>query len=627
VLETLETRALLSGETVPLTGTYTTPAAAAEAAAGTFPAQWTWDPGDTVRQPLPATGGTPLVKQYRNGQLIGTYSILGGGTWGQPDSYLNPYAPSGPFSRGPYRNWADGDLFEVYPAVYSGVNNQPWIGPMFDNDAEYSTGVSHTPTNITIRGVTVDGVRPVIKLDSAGASNNTLGQSVIYVDRSVNLTIENIDVDGSAGGPVGKAGVYLNGADNVTLRNMRIHGFRHSNANGIFGTGGSNAGTVTIAGVELYDNGGDGGPEHNIYINASEVDPNYTVHMTGCWSHDAFYGHTFKSRAQVNILEGNYFQGGVPQSGATQAEAYLVDIPNGGRLTMRNNVLVKNASGVNSNGASVTFATEGVEDARPLAINIENNTFVAFTRYYDGSHEVWPLFFYYPMQLPGSAGFPVRNVSIQRNVFVGYRDAGDPALDYRGDLALIAGFADLNPDFSLKTNYVPADTSIVGTPAYGHEALLGRTRQLATVGARDAAGGAVSSASISGYVWNDRNGSGAWNRGELPLSGWTVYLDANNNGKLDSGERRTLTDARGFYQFSSLAAGSYKVRQVLKSGWRMTCPTGGSYTLTLVAGQSVQGQAFGDKRVGSLAMEDDLYPEVIRPTGRRLHSAVVERVL
>lgn len=41
-------------------------------------------------------------------------------------------------------------------------------------------------------------------------------------------------------------------------------------------------------------------------------------------------------------------------------------------------------------------------------------------------------------------------------------------------------------------------------------------------------------ASISGTVWNDYNANGRINFGEPRLPGWQVYLDGNNNGKLDS---------------------------------------------------------------------------------------------
>ena len=471
-----------------LTNAYVTAAAQAETfcTTGEFPTQWTWDPAGTTAAPAPAVSGEPLVKQIRNGQVIATYQILGSGACtNSENSYRNPVTACGPFSRSPFRNWADGDTFEVYPAVYAGLENQPWIGPMVDTGAEYDAGQFHIPKNITIRGITVNGQRPVIKLTADGIANNNLGQSAVYLDDCENITIENIDIDGSAALQVGKAAIFLEKAKNLILRDMRIHGFRTARANGIFGSY-FNAGTLTLERIELYDNGGDGGPEHNIYINESEIDAAFQVHMRNSWSHDAFYGHTYKSRAQVNVLEGNYFQGGVPVMGETQAENYLVDIPNGGILVMRNNILVKNHSGDSSNGMSVTYGMEGITGERPCRILIENNTFLAMARYYDSQeHPLFPFSFFYPQLVPGSHGFPVNDAAVQRNVFAGYCNRGDPVMDYRGDIALTVGFSELNLDYSLKNKYGGAAAAILNTPAYRHAAQGGAVRTLPTIGAVD----------------------------------------------------------------------------------------------------------------------------------------------
>ncbi len=42
---------------------------------------------------------------------------------------------------------------------------------------------------------------------------------------------------------------------------------------------------------------------------------------------------------------------------------------------------------------------------------------------------------------------------------------------------------------------------------------------------------------IQGGVWNDLDLNGSWDPGESGLSGWTVYLDANNNGHYDPAMR------------------------------------------------------------------------------------------
>lgn len=292
-------------------------------------------------------------------------------------------------------------------------------------------GALEAPKNIIIRGITVNGVRPLLRLPSTGGSNNTLAQGIIYFDKSENIVFENFDIESTPkSGALGKAAIYFNGAKNLTLRNLRLHGFKAQSANGIFGTD-NNSGTLRLENLELYDNGGGNGPENNFYIGASKADPNFTVHMACAYSHDVYYGHLFKSRAQKNILEGNYFMG--TAAAGTQSENYSFDVPNGGELIMRNNGLAKNASGDNRNGLTVTFKMEGATDTRADAITIERNTFVSYTRYFDSQqHQVAPFSFFYPSKNPTAADFPVKNFSVRGNAYIGLCQHFGSELNYRG---------------------------------------------------------------------------------------------------------------------------------------------------------------------------------------------------
>ncbi len=505
-----------------------------------YPPQFTWSPkfASQARAATASDNLTPKIEQVRNGAVIATYSSFGSlasckaNFETNASTNLNNLAQAAQSGCGVfglkshvdlYRMWQPGDVFLVYPAVYSGPSNNIFIGPRPDY---YHDPVEHVPNNITIQGVTVNGIRPVI-LDPAPDGDFASNQAPIYIwngGTTLNGTsggatipatghnpsgvkITNIDlaIDKAIPGFNGKAGIYSNGSDNLTLSQMRIHGFEMITgntygANGVFNTV-NDTGTLELDQMELYDNGGAEGPAHNIYINVSEVDPNYTVHMVNSWSHDVHFGHTFKSRARTNILEGNYFQGGTPQTalGYTQAENYLVDIPNGGVLKMHNNVLVKSISGPNSNGASVTFDVEGLnpEDgtlARTYSADIENNTFVTFGSTYDGSHPNWPIYFYKGI-VPNTAGFQVPtlptgsfavpSVTVARNVFAGYCQqsySGYQFMNYRGDQAVIATFGDLSNDFALSTYVLSADVSNAGNAAYLHAAQGGASRYIATDG-------------------------------------------------------------------------------------------------------------------------------------------------
>jgi hypothetical protein len=454
---------------------------------GIYPAQWEWPTaGTSYQQPAPATSGTPKIEQIRDGKVIATYTSLGGDIRSKANSSNGEDTHVGPFRRAPYTQWKSGDTFLIYPAVYKGKDMQIYVGPNVANDANFKAGIRDIPENITIRGVTVNGQRPVIVNPSTGAANSNYGQSLIYAEGTYdsngkviqpakNITIENLDVvDAADGGKVERAGIYVNGVQNFTLRNVRISGFKLHNANGIFATP-NNSGTLLLENVELDSNGGDNGPAHNAYINDSAVDPAYTFHVRGSWSHDSFYGHELKSRAQRTIVEGSYLSGKRATSG-TQTEAYLLDVPNGGVLIARNNVFVKNYSGNNSNGASLTFAVEGVPDGRTSDLTVEHNTFVAFSRYYDDqNHQLFPLFI--SSTAPGS-----KNVS--SNVFVGYCSTGNPTRDFRGTNFATLNFNEIDQTFRPFNPSLTGNDSILYTPAYMHKAMR-TVRVTKALGARD----------------------------------------------------------------------------------------------------------------------------------------------
>ena len=102
-------------------------------------------------------------------------------------------------------------------------------------------------------------------------------------------------------------------------------------------------------------------------------------------------------------------------------------------------------------------------------------------------------------------------------------------------------------------------------------------------------------ASKSGYKFQDLDGDGlAREAGEPGLSGWTIYIDLNNNDTLDVGEPTTVTDANGFYEFTGLAPGTYTFREVTQIGWTCTFPVGCEYTETFTSGASETGNDFGN---------------------------------
>jgi len=277
---------------------------------------------------------------------------------------------------------------------------------------------------------------------------------------------------------------------NLTLRNMRVAWFQRGGVNGVFATG-NGSGTLTLDGVELDHNGGPNGPAHNIYVNASVVDPLYGVVMTRSWSHDAFYGHLFKSRAQSTSLIGDYFRGGLPQPGKNVAESYLIDISNGGILDLRDSILTKTQSGALSNATMIDFGGEGIVDSRTQSVDIENNDFVAFSATNGGGAALTPMGFFSPRVVPGGTGWPIGVATqIIKNAFVGV--CGSP---YQGDISVNEAFSELSKTFALSTKIdsdeatlgtnFPGYVTVLGQPTYRQNTALGPVRIVPTIGAQN----------------------------------------------------------------------------------------------------------------------------------------------
>lgn len=77
---------------------------------------------------------------------------------------------------------------------------------------------------------------------------------------------------------------------------------------------------------------------------------------------------------------------------------------------------------------------------------------------------------------------------------------------------------------------------------------------------------------IRGFKWHDENEDGVWDSNEPGLEGWTIYLDANENGQFDDGETFTITGPDGSYAFIGIMPGTYFVGEVMQFGWAQTFP-------------------------------------------------------
>jgi hypothetical protein len=100
---------------------------------------------------------------------------------------------------------------------------------------------------------------------------------------------------------------------------------------------------------------------------------------------------------------------------------------------------------------------------------------------------------------------------------------------------------------------------------------------------------------ISGQVFADGNGDGKKGIDAIGLSGWTVYIDLNNSGTLDQFDLKVTTDHFGKFLFGTLAAGTYKLRIVAQTGWKLT--TAAVLTVTVGAGQTSLTSLFGEQPI------------------------------
>ena len=184
----------------------------------------------------------------------------------------------------------------------------------------------------------------------------------------------------------------------------------------------------------------------------------------------------------------------------------------------------------------------------------------------------------------------------------GRRDSGEPALAGR------AVYADLDGDRRPGAGEPATVTGADGTyrlavpagdrdirqalPAGWQQSEPGRAQgptadypgQQVTVvagGVTGASFGSFRPASVSGEVYNDRNGDGVRGPGEEGVGGFTVYSDDNGNNARDGTDRAALTDNNGRYVFAGLSPGTeLNLLIAPRAGWIDTNARRFQYTVT-----------------------------------------------
>lgn len=229
-------------------------------------------------------------------------------------------------------------------------------------------------------------------------------------------------------------GIWVISGSNVTVDSVEFHGARvpHRNGAGIRAEGqglrivnagffdnengilGPNAGTLEVSRSEFARNGvGEPGRTHSLYAGTADA-----VTVSASFFHAAVIGHQLKSRARATRVSHSHFMDG-PDGTAS----YQIDVPNGGIVELRGNLLQKGPRA--DNPVAVSFGAEGLASGIPHTLTLVHNTLAS--TYEGGSF----------LSVPAG----VEAVQLQGNVFAGngaslYKDqrAVGPAFGSAGNV-------------------------------------------------------------------------------------------------------------------------------------------------------------------------------------------------
>lgn len=209
-----------------------------------------------------------------------------------------------------------------------------------------AAGVYREAALITTPGITIKG-EPGAHLQ--GVAYN--GKAALVV-RADNVTIDGIECSGIAVRDHNGACVRIEGRD-LVIRNV----YFHDNQEGVLG---GHGGSLVIERSRFERNGYNRGFAHSVYITSVDtfVFRNNRVLST------KDEGQGVKSRAKETIIEGNVI------AGLDARDSRAIDVPNGGTIVIRSNVLQK---GVNSsNSQMIGLGLEGHLHPAGSAL-VENN--------------------------------------------------------------------------------------------------------------------------------------------------------------------------------------------------------------------------------------------------------------
>lgn len=202
--------------------------------------------------------------------------------------------------------------------------------------------------------LTIRGVNGKVHLLSNGA---VAENKAIWVIKGGDTKISNIDFIGARSVSRNGAGIRLEGT-NLLVENCAFR----ENENGIL-AGPNSDSSIVINNTEFGHNGFGDGYSHNLYVGALKK-----LTITKSYFHHARVGHQIKSRAAVNVIQGNRIEDGVGGK-----SSYLIDLPSGGVALIADNLLHQGVSAQNS-----TMIAYGAEDIihHDNSIEVRRNRFI-----------------------------------------------------------------------------------------------------------------------------------------------------------------------------------------------------------------------------------------------------------
>jgi Ca2+-binding RTX toxin-like protein len=181
------------------------------------------------------------------------------------------------------------------------------------------------------------------------------GKGIIVTNTDV--TLDHLELSGAAVADGNGAGVrYQGGA--LVMTDCHVH----DNENGILANPVAD-GRITIRDSEFAHNGSGDGHTHNIYVGRIAQ-----LTIEDSYIHDAVVGHEIKSRADATIITGNRIV-----DGPTGTASYSIDLPNGGKALIQDNLIEQGPR--SENPAIVHFGGEGY-DYPGSSLVITGNTVV-----------------------------------------------------------------------------------------------------------------------------------------------------------------------------------------------------------------------------------------------------------